>query len=296
MAEAQIRFEDGAAYERTMGVWSRLARASRLDILWDLRTGAGLEAIETRTITVKRTFADFEDFWTTSLMHASMRAAAAAMASNDVELLKTRVRAPAGDAAGRITYGAHANAIKGRVRVILRRLHQLDPRIVPRRGGEPVVAGEQCRVERFGERDIGGIIGGQVVAQFPDPLQQHIVRVAVQGKIKQIVQRGAAACGFDLPGRRIAPEHMRHLDIDQMGRMQRLPSASEALPHRGSGRRSQQKFHERRGVDDDHRESRSARITSSGEGCGLVAECFSRRSIISARLGRSATRRNSSSK
>jgi hypothetical protein len=65
--------------------------------LW---TGAGLEAIETRTITVQRTFADFEDFWTTNLMHASMRAAAAAMASDDVELLKTRVRAPAGRRAG----------------------------------------------------------------------------------------------------------------------------------------------------------------------------------------------------
>jgi SAM-dependent methyltransferase len=92
--------------------------ASRHDTLQDLWTGAGLDAIETRTITVQRTFADFEDFSTTSLMHASMRAAAAAMAVNDVELLKTRMRMRLpGDAAGRIICGARANAIKGRVPV-----------------------------------------------------------------------------------------------------------------------------------------------------------------------------------
>ena len=92
--------------------------ASRMEALRGLWTGAGLEAVETREITVGRTFADFDDFWTTCLMHWSIRATVAAMAPNDVELLKTRVRArlPA-DAAGRITCSAHANAIKGRVRM-----------------------------------------------------------------------------------------------------------------------------------------------------------------------------------
>jgi ubiquinone/menaquinone biosynthesis C-methylase UbiE len=90
--------------------------ASRVDTLRDLWTSAGLEVIETRTITVQRTFANFENFWTTSLMHASMRTAAAAMAATDVELLKTRVRTGLlGNAAGRTTYTTHANAIKGRV-------------------------------------------------------------------------------------------------------------------------------------------------------------------------------------
>ena len=90
--------------------------ASRMEALRSLWTGAGLDAVETREITVQRTFADFDDFWTTSLLAASVRPTVAAMAPGDVELLKTRVRArlPA-DAAGRITYGARANAIKGRV-------------------------------------------------------------------------------------------------------------------------------------------------------------------------------------
>jgi SAM-dependent methyltransferase len=90
--------------------------ASRIDAMRDLWTGAGLDAVETREITVQRTFADFDDLWTTSKMGASVRPAIAAMASGDVERLKARLRArlPA-DATGRITYSARANAVKGRV-------------------------------------------------------------------------------------------------------------------------------------------------------------------------------------
>ena len=91
--------------------------AYRMEALRDLWTGAGLDAVETREITVQRTFADFDDFWTTSLMGASTGSTIAAMmASDDAELLKTRLRARLrADAAGRITYSACANAVKGRV-------------------------------------------------------------------------------------------------------------------------------------------------------------------------------------
>src|SRR5229473_6696176 len=90
--------------------------ASRMEALRDLWTAAGLDAIETREITVQRTFADFDDFWATRLMAPTVGPIVAAMASDDVERLKTRVRARLlADAAGRITYGARANAIKGRL-------------------------------------------------------------------------------------------------------------------------------------------------------------------------------------
>jgi ubiquinone/menaquinone biosynthesis C-methylase UbiE len=90
--------------------------ASRIEAMRDLWWGAGLDAIETREITVQRPFADFEDFWTISLLGSSIRPTVAAMSPADIDLLKTRVRArlPA-DAAGRITYAARANAVKGRV-------------------------------------------------------------------------------------------------------------------------------------------------------------------------------------
>jgi ubiquinone/menaquinone biosynthesis C-methylase UbiE len=90
--------------------------ASRLDALRALWAGAGLDEIETREIVVSRTFADFEDFWTTNLLGGSLAQVVAAMPGDDVDRLRTRVRAnlPT-DAAGRITYSSRVNAVKGRV-------------------------------------------------------------------------------------------------------------------------------------------------------------------------------------
>ncbi|HLM54890.1 MAG TPA: class I SAM-dependent methyltransferase [Pyrinomonadaceae bacterium] len=91
--------------------------ASRIDAMRDLWAGAGLESVETREITVRRTFADFDDYWTTVLGGPSVGPQLAAMVSEVRELLKARMRARLpSDASGRITYSARANAVKGRVR------------------------------------------------------------------------------------------------------------------------------------------------------------------------------------
>jgi SAM-dependent methyltransferase len=90
--------------------------ASRIEAMRELWTGAGLEAVETREITVQRTFADFDDYWTTILLGPSVGPKLAKMSSGDTALLKARMRTRlAADAAGRITYGARANAVKGLV-------------------------------------------------------------------------------------------------------------------------------------------------------------------------------------
>ena len=101
---------------RAMGITPPLppsSDASRMDALLDLWTGAGLGAIETKEITVQRSFSDFEEFWTTTLI-SSLGPLVAAMNPGDVERLRMRVRErlPA-DASGHITYEARANAIKG---------------------------------------------------------------------------------------------------------------------------------------------------------------------------------------
>jgi len=90
--------------------------ASRLEAMRELWTGAGLEAVETRSISVRRTFADFEEYWAAILGGPSVAPKLGVMASEELALLKGRMRAhlPA-DEAGRITYGARANAVKGRV-------------------------------------------------------------------------------------------------------------------------------------------------------------------------------------
>jgi len=90
--------------------------ASRMEALRGLWGVAALDAVETREISVQRTFADFEDYWTTILGSASAGPKLAAMSSADLSLLRARMRArlPA-DATGRITCSARANAVKGRV-------------------------------------------------------------------------------------------------------------------------------------------------------------------------------------
>jgi SAM-dependent methyltransferase len=90
--------------------------ASRSEALRELWTGAGLAAVATREIAVRRTFADFADYWATVLKAPSAGPKLAAMAAADHALLQQRMRArlPA-DASGRITYEARANAVQGRV-------------------------------------------------------------------------------------------------------------------------------------------------------------------------------------
>jgi SAM-dependent methyltransferase len=91
--------------------------ASALDAMRELWAGAHLEGVETTAITVTRTFADFNDYWTTILGSASAGRLLAAMPADDQETLKSRLRSrlPADDS-GRITCEARANAAKGRVR------------------------------------------------------------------------------------------------------------------------------------------------------------------------------------
>jgi ubiquinone/menaquinone biosynthesis C-methylase UbiE len=90
-----------------------ISRKEALQALW---TDAGLQAVQVKEISVQRSFADFEEFWTTSLLSSAVGTTVGAMPAADVEVLKgrvrTRLRAGAG---GSITCDARANAIKGRL-------------------------------------------------------------------------------------------------------------------------------------------------------------------------------------
>ena len=91
--------------------------ASRMDALTALWSNAGIGDLATNDIKVQRTFADFDDFWATALLGASMRATVAKMAANEVEVIKGRVRSKLlPDSSGRLTCHARANAIKGIVK------------------------------------------------------------------------------------------------------------------------------------------------------------------------------------
>jgi SAM-dependent methyltransferase len=88
--------------------------ASRMEALKALWVGAGVGDIETKEITVSRTFHDFDDLWSTSTLGTNVRATIAAMSADEIEVLKSRVRTQVSvQASGSITCSARANAIKG---------------------------------------------------------------------------------------------------------------------------------------------------------------------------------------
>ena len=107
---------------RAMGLTPVLppsVHASRMRALHGLWTDAGLEGIETRAITVRRSFDSFDNFWNASTAMGTTRSRLDLMEADAIAELKERVRArlPA-DRQGRITIGACANAIKGHVPIV----------------------------------------------------------------------------------------------------------------------------------------------------------------------------------
>lgn len=90
--------------------------ASSLGSMRELWETAGLEAIGTREIVVHRTFASFEDYWSTVLGGPSVAPTLAGMSPGEVETLTAALkRCLPMDASGRITCAARAHAIQGRV-------------------------------------------------------------------------------------------------------------------------------------------------------------------------------------
>jgi SAM-dependent methyltransferase len=88
--------------------------ASRLEVMRELWSGAGLTAIDTRVITVQRTFVDFADYWETVLGSPSAGKSIAAMPPDAVASVRARLESalPPG-VNGSITCSASANAVKG---------------------------------------------------------------------------------------------------------------------------------------------------------------------------------------
>jgi ubiquinone/menaquinone biosynthesis C-methylase UbiE len=101
---------------RAMGISPTPPRtaASRTEVMRKLWSEAGVAAIETREIGVRRTFASFEDFWATGQASSWVGPTLRAMTPREAETLQGRMRdAHPADASGRLTLSARANAIKG---------------------------------------------------------------------------------------------------------------------------------------------------------------------------------------
>jgi len=94
---------------------SRPNNASELGIMHDLWALAGMESIETRIIDIPVTFSDFDHFWESNSTPAgpvgkAIERLTAADRSRVLSHLRKHIPK---DEAGRITYSARANAVKG---------------------------------------------------------------------------------------------------------------------------------------------------------------------------------------
>jgi ubiquinone/menaquinone biosynthesis C-methylase UbiE len=110
-----------AAAMRSMGIVYATApstTASRQDSMRALWEQAGLTAIDTRVIRIRIAYSNFDDFWESQSVRVGPTGQAIhGMAPSAKEQLRDllRERLPA-DPQGRVSYSAHANAVKGQVR------------------------------------------------------------------------------------------------------------------------------------------------------------------------------------
>lgn len=89
------------------------AEVARLDNLTALWRDSGLERVESRVITVERTFEDFEEFWTTAQLAPTMSYALQTLDPTVLAGVKDRVRARVRTENGRVIHWGRANAVKG---------------------------------------------------------------------------------------------------------------------------------------------------------------------------------------
>ncbi len=171
--------------------------------------------------------------------------------------------------------------------------HEFDPRVIRGSRGERRITSQQRCPKRFGEGDVNGVVRCDIMTQFPDPQQKEIMRVSGQWKIGKIFERLEPPSGVKFTGPRISAKDLCDLDIEKMGCMKGFIGVEKPFGHPISGRSIQQHLDDGRGINDDHRPSRSALTALAGETVGLIDGRWARRLLNSAIVGRSATRRTS---
>ena len=173
---------------------------------------------------------------------------------------------------------------------------ELDPCSVSARGCEGCVPCHEGSRQSFRECEVCRIVRRDVVPELPDPGQQHVVRIATQGQRGEVLKRLGAPRGVELRGERVSAEDLGHSEIQQVGSVQRLSVGKEAIGRSDAGRRIQQYLDHSRGVDHDHRCSRSALTALAGGTRVMTGARWAIRFRSSATVGRSAARRTSASR
>jgi len=119
------------------------------------------------------------------------------------------------------------------------------------------------------------------------------MRVSGQWKIDKVFKRLEPPIGIEFTGPRIPAKDLRNFDIKEMGCVKGFVGVEKPFGHLNSGRSIQQHLDHDRGINNDHRPSRSALVALAGEIVGVIEDRWARRLLNSAIVGRSATRRTS---
>lgn len=86
--------------------------------------------------------------------------------------------------------------------------------------GKAHVPRDQGCIEHFGKCHVNSVISGQVMSQFPDTGQQKPVRIALDGKRREVVKGGLGKLIANLASCGVAAYALRDFYIHQMWRMQ----------------------------------------------------------------------------
>ena len=91
------------------------------------------------------------------------------------------------------------------------------------------VTRQQHGVEHFGQCDVDGVIGAEVVAKRPHPLEQRLVGVALQIQRAKVIERSRCFRRPELAILRISPEGLYDLDVRQVRHVHRQGVVGVAL-------------------------------------------------------------------
>jgi len=114
------------------------------------------------------------------------------------------------------------------------------------------------------------------------------MRIAGERKIGKIGEGFGASFRGDDGRAHVAAQNLRHFEIDQVRRMERLADSEDQLVYMPGCGRSKENFQNSGSVDNDQRLSLSARTAAAGTGRGRIGWRPDSRLRISSTVGRSS--------
>jgi hypothetical protein len=161
------------------------------------------------------------------------------------------------------------------------------------RGAQRPIPRHEGRIQRLGQREIGGVVSREVVPQLPDALQQNVVRIPVERKIGEIAQRLTAPFGRDQAQTDVPAQNRRRFNVEQVRCAEDLVRRENPLTYTSGCGCLQQNFKDGRRIHDDQRLILSARTAAAGASLGWTGWRPANRVLISSSVGRSREERSS---